>query len=173
MKWLLIGATLLLYGGTITLNVYNFRWFTQGGSDCGLNIFINILNIVLIVILTTIQLLGFNPNGSLICSGAQSLYMTFLTYSAQLSGPVTNCNIIQKSITNGGIMALEIGVAVFLLIVVLLYLSFGTQESSKKRLQVGEQANLNEAVLPSQRDEDQEDAEDAEDAVAAGVVPPN
>lgn len=90
----------------VTFNVYNFQWFASS-SECGLNIFVNVLNLLLILIFTVIQLMGYNPNGSLISSGAQSLYMTFLTFSAQLSGPNQTCNSMYNHvITNGGVMAI-------------------------------------------------------------------
>lgn len=45
MKYILIITTIVLYGGALTLNVFNFMWF----SGCGANIFMNIFTIILIV----------------------------------------------------------------------------------------------------------------------------
>lgn len=51
-----------------------------------MNVAINVINIIAIAVLTTLQLLGLNKYGSIITSGAISLYMTFLNFSAMLSG---------------------------------------------------------------------------------------
>ena len=45
MKYVLIITTTVLYGGALTLNIFNFIWF----SGCGVNIVMNIFTILLIV----------------------------------------------------------------------------------------------------------------------------
>lgn len=57
MAYVLIGTTVILYGGALTLVIMSFIWF----SGCALNVFMNIFSIVLIVGITIIQLLGWNP----------------------------------------------------------------------------------------------------------------
>lgn len=78
MAGMLIGATIILYGLTITLIILNFVWFT----GCGFNVFVNVANAIIVIAVTVVQLLGYNPSGSLLTSGAMSLYMTFLIFSA-------------------------------------------------------------------------------------------
>lgn len=51
-----------------------------------MDIVINIINVCAIIVLTALQLLGLNKYGSIITSGAISLYMSFLNFSAMLSG---------------------------------------------------------------------------------------
>lgn len=45
MKYILILTTAILYGCAMTLNIFNFIWF----SGCGVNIFMNIFTIILII----------------------------------------------------------------------------------------------------------------------------
>lgn len=71
--------------------------------------------------------MGFHPHGSLITSGAQSLYMTFMTFSAQLSGE-SACN---SAISQNGIFTIELSVGFTLLMVVLLYLTFANKDTRK------------------------------------------
>lgn len=78
MKYILIITALLLYSGAFTLNAYNFIWF----GTCGLNIFMNVFTIVLIIAITVVQLLGYNPQGSLITSGAMAVYIVYQSFSA-------------------------------------------------------------------------------------------
>lgn len=65
-SFLLISTAIILFSATIVFNVYNYILF----KGCGLNYFITTFNIVLIVIITIVQLLGYNPHGSLITTGA-------------------------------------------------------------------------------------------------------
>lgn len=50
MQYILIITTLILYGISFTLNAFNFIWF----DGCGVNIFMNIFTIVLIVGITAV-----------------------------------------------------------------------------------------------------------------------
>lgn len=111
MSSVLLFTAIILYGLTLTLIILNFVWF----NGCGLNTFLNIANLVIIIAFTVVQLLGYNPNGSLITSGAQALYMTFLIFSAQLSGD-SSCN---EALTNyDNIFTMELVVGLILLFVV-------------------------------------------------------
>mgnify|MGYP001810177225 CR=1 FL=1 len=78
MAYLLIGTTVTLYGVAITLNIYNFIWF----SGCGVNIFMNVFTLILIIGFTAVQLLGLNPEGSLLTSSAVACYITFIAYTS-------------------------------------------------------------------------------------------
>lgn len=114
----MIFTALVLFGATITLNVYNFIWY----AGSAFNVFMNILNIVIIVFITVVQLLGFNPEGSLITTGSLSLYMTYMIWSAQLSGSATHNLLLTHKDAN----IAEISIGFFLLVVVLFYLTFMT-----------------------------------------------
>ena len=76
--YVLILTAILLYAGCITLQVFNFIWF----DGCTSNTLVNVVNSILIVLIAVVQMMGYNPNGSLITSGAQSIYMTYLIFSA-------------------------------------------------------------------------------------------
>ena len=50
MAYLLIGTTVTLYGVALTLNIYNFIWF----SGCGVNIVMNVFTLLLIIGFTAV-----------------------------------------------------------------------------------------------------------------------
>ncbi|CAD8063663.1 unnamed protein product [Paramecium sonneborni] len=148
MKYILIITTIVLYGGALTLNVFNFMWF----SGCGANIFMNIFTIILIVGATGVQLLGWNPQGSLLTSGAMAIYIVFQAYQAQSSWPDNECNSLSKS---QGTRIVEIVVGVLLTIVSLLYLTFGTSNSSATNIVQLE--SKNEKLESQQRESNQDE----------------
>ncbi|EGR28880.1 membrane protein tms1, putative [Ichthyophthirius multifiliis] len=151
---LLIGITLSLYTASILLNAYNFIWF----KGCQFNIIVNALNLLLVISITFVQFLGFNPSGSLLTSSAMSFYITFLAFSGQLSSE-SGCN---SAISSNAIFAIELSVGVAFLLVTLLYLSFvkkninniQNQQNKKEDLEK-EQASLvqNQQQLNQQQDE--------------------
>lgn len=86
-KYVLFGVAILLYAATIILSIFNFVWFDEGGT---INWVFNIINVILYVSITAIQVMGFNPSGNLITTGCVSLYITYLNFSSQLSSPFKN-----------------------------------------------------------------------------------
>lgn len=55
MKYILIITAFVLMGGVIAFNVLNYVWFSTGeGGGCTLNIIINTINVVLIIVYTTV-----------------------------------------------------------------------------------------------------------------------
>lgn len=57
---------------------------------------VNVVNLILIIIAVTLQLMGFNPHGSIITSSCMSLYASYLIFSAQLSNS-EDCNELLDS----------------------------------------------------------------------------
>lgn len=155
MAYTLIITSVILYGLAITLIVLNFIWF----NGCGMNTFINVTNLVLCIVVTVVQVLGFNPKGSLITSGSISLYMTFLTFSAMLSGDIS-CNL---AMTTENIFTIELVVGLILLLVVLIYLTFASKKTSTKTLQVAQGVELNAAIIADEEHVDEDDDEHDDD----------
>jgi hypothetical protein len=54
-----------------------------------LNLTINIINVIVVILVTGMTVSGLSKNGSIITSGALSLYITYLTYSGMASYPET------------------------------------------------------------------------------------
>jgi len=74
MAYILIFTAVLLYGFTIYFNVKNLYWF-----PC--NFIVNLINIITITIATILTISWLSRKGSLITSGAISLYLTFSVWS--------------------------------------------------------------------------------------------
>lgn len=65
---LLIVASLVFYVTNLVLNIYMFIWFAPQ-SECGLHIFLVVLNLLLCIGLTILTLSGIAKNGSLLTIG--------------------------------------------------------------------------------------------------------
>lgn len=87
---LLITSTLLMYGSTGYLLYKSFQIFWNPG--CFLNKFILILISFLVLLYIVLILLKFHPNGSVITSGAISIYSVYLAWTTFLSNPDKTCN---------------------------------------------------------------------------------
>jgi len=95
---LLIFVTLVMYTATGFIVFYSFKFFWVHG--CFFNKVILIVVASCVVIFTVLIIAKFHPKGSLITSGAISLYGTFLAWTAFLSYPNKSedktCNPIIK-----------------------------------------------------------------------------
>ena len=93
---LLIFVSICLYLGTGLIVFYSFKFFWIPG--CWGNKALLLTMPLFVIAFTTLVLLRFHPTGSLITSGAISLYGTFLAWNAFLSYPNaktgTACNPI-------------------------------------------------------------------------------
>ena len=72
--YLLVFFSVSLLGGCITLIVFNFIWF----PGKGIALFINIFNVILVFVMSTLTLVRCNPKGSLLTIGAFNLYITYM-----------------------------------------------------------------------------------------------
>ena len=101
--FLLIFFTVINYLCALGLLIWGYIKF----KDCSL--WANIVTTILIVIIPGIQLLGFNPQNSLLTSSAVTLYIVYSSFVAQLSYP--NCNALDN-----GSMAADLTTSVFFFI---------------------------------------------------------
>ena len=101
--FLLIFFTIINYGAALALHIWAYIKF----KNCSL--WANIVTTILTVIIPVIQLLGFNPQNSLLTSSAVTLYIIYLTFVAQLSYP--SCNAL-----DGGAMAADLTTSLFFFI---------------------------------------------------------
>lgn len=101
--FLLIFFTVINYIAALGIHIWAYIKF----KDCSL--WANIVTTVLILIIPGIQLLGFNPQNSLLTSSAVTLYMVYLTFVAQLSFP--SCGSL-----DGGAMAADLTTSLFFFI---------------------------------------------------------
>lgn len=128
MKYLLIITSLVLYGLTITLSVLTFIWF----KGCNLNTIISSINVVIIILMTIVQIMGFNPHGSLIASGGVSLYISFMTFSSQINTTNESCNrLIFDSNNRGGFYA-DLVISIFLNLLVFLSITLHSKNNTNE-----------------------------------------
>jgi len=86
--------TILLGGGAITITILDFFWFLGPNSDvdCGSNITLIVLTLVMIVVVFVLRL---RPDSSIFTSAMVSLWLAFLGWTALASQP-DECNTISK-----------------------------------------------------------------------------
>ena len=99
--YLLLGATLACYLGTIGLSTVMFFVFNPAvGQPCSLNVFIIVISLILITAFSLISIHPVAKNGSLFPSAVIGIYCSYLTYSALASEPYEyKCNSIGEHIT--------------------------------------------------------------------------
>jgi hypothetical protein len=85
MAYILICTAAVLYSTTLYLIIKNFEWY-----PC--STFINIINIIIVLLVTVLTASGISPNGSLITSGAFSIFITFETWSGLNNEKSPECN---------------------------------------------------------------------------------
>lgn len=73
-----------------------------------------------------------------------SLFLTFESFSAQASSPEELCNPFLK---NSDTMKIEIGFGLIMILITLLYITFGIIENSSKMMKVGSNADATSGVL--------------------------
>jgi hypothetical protein len=88
---LMIFFTLLMYTGTGYILFYSYKIFWISG--CFTNKILLIIMTILPIVFTTLVLLRFHPNGSVITSGGISIYGTFLIWTAFISFPNKKANL--------------------------------------------------------------------------------
>lgn len=87
MAIVLIVTAILFYALTIYFNYKNFQWFPCSKG-------VNIINVGLITVITILVLTGHFPNGSLVTSGAMSLYLTYQIWSGLNNTIEPECNLV-------------------------------------------------------------------------------
>lgn len=99
---LLVFVTLAMYTGTGMILYWSYKTFWIDG--CGVNKIMLIMMSVFPVLFTTLIVMKFHPKGSVITSGAISIYGTFLIWTAFVSFPNkqadTQCNTVLGSKTS-------------------------------------------------------------------------
>jgi len=97
--WQTLAVCFLLYGASVVLAVFEFRWFTDGLSgDCKLEQFLIGFTIALTCTVTLISISKWCKHGALLPSGVVTLYCFYLCYNALTSDPST-CNTLQQQTT--------------------------------------------------------------------------
>lgn len=101
--FLLIMFTVINYSTALGLHIWAYIKF----KHCTL--WANIVTTIIILIIPGIQLLGFNPQNSLLTSSAVTLYIVYLSFVAQLSFP--GCSALDN-----GAMAADLTTSLFFFI---------------------------------------------------------
>lgn len=122
---LLIFTSLLMYGATsffIYIGFHNF-WL----SGCGGNKTILIFAILFALAFVVLIILKFHPQGSIITSGAISIFGVYLFWSALISNPSETCNLHRK---NKSFMIFQIVFSFFFAFSCNIYWALITQKSA-------------------------------------------
>lgn len=97
-KWLqaIVICTILLFLGTLVGISFLYQFFakTNDGSDtfCGGNITIITITLLIIIVMTVVQLIGSDGEGSLLTTSVIAAYSTYLAYSTLSKNPNAQCN---------------------------------------------------------------------------------
>lgn len=137
--YFLIVFTVLLYAFIFGLTIAMYMWF----KGCGSSTLAITINLVLVIITGLLPFTGINPGSSIFTSSAVGSYTTYFTY-AGLSNIPDTCNPVGES-QMGPIVFLLTGL--FLVVVSLLYVTFGDSEQSSGNLKVAPNTDLAKGVL--------------------------
>lgn len=149
---LLIFFTSIAYIGNLIFNIFMFIWFAPE-SSCGLNIFLIVFNIILILILIILTISGIAKNGSLLTSGIYSGYISYLLWSGLAGNPDKQCNNLFFS---ESVMITGIVMGFLLMIVSLSYMTFNTSKNSSRKIYMGRNFDLNSNILQDDGKKDEE-----------------
>lgn len=143
MAAILIGTTILLYSSTGYFIYKNFQWF-----PC--NAYVNVFNILQVIVITGLTATGISKNGSLITSGGFSLFITYENWSGLNNEHSAECN---QWLDDDDTMKIEIYIGIFLILCSLGYITFGAQEGGNKHTVV-QKSGLLESNNQENSDED-------------------
>jgi len=147
-----------LYAGTGWFTASLYEWY--GG--CGFGTFAISFNVALMGAVTLIIALGVHKNGSLLTTGAVCLFTTYLTWSG-LTSQDESCN---TSAEDGSTTVTQICVGSFLILISLIYMSFGSSQDSSGNLKVGGHMDLAGPMLEDKKSPEENEKEmDAEKAL--------
>jgi hypothetical protein len=82
---ILVGLSVILYGGAIALNVLSYIWFRNDG--CGERLWLNISVSALMFLMPAVQMVRLNTQNNLLTTSLVALLLAYFSYSAQLSVP--------------------------------------------------------------------------------------
>jgi len=97
--WQILAVCGVLYGASIVLAVFEFRWFTDGMSgECKQEQFFIGFTIALTSLVTLMSISWWCKHGALLPSAVVTLYCFYLCYSSLVSDP-SPCNNLQDQTT--------------------------------------------------------------------------
>lgn len=127
----------VMFLASLILIVLLFVYF----GSCGLNVFITVITLILIIAFTGLQL-RVESNGSVLTSGVVAIYLVYLAWGAQMSNPSTGCGAKSSS---------DVGQIVLGIVITALSLAWTTfsASSSKSALACGGggEANLESPIM--------------------------
>ena len=150
--FILILVTAGLYGGTGYFNIILYECF--GG--CGVGTIVITLNLIFILIVTLFTVSGIHPNGSLLTTGAISIFTTYMTWSALIS----QNKICENWIYHKSTFLAQFFVGLMLIIISLIYVSIANREDSSNNIGMGSNIiNLAAPMLEKKKIEEEKDNE--------------
>lgn len=152
---MLIAFTLALYGGFITLTVFEYIWF----AGCSYGTLAVSITLALSVLVTVLPLTRINPRGSIFTSSTVCMYSMYLTWVG-LSNMTADCNADWKNKTKA--TAIYIGTGGVLTLISLLYVTFGDSRKSSGNVKIAGNIDIAKGVLDDRGEEHKKYEEDIE-----------
>eukprot|EP01015_Nassula_variabilis_P012851 TRINITY_DN204_c0_g1_i3.p1 TRINITY_DN204_c0_g1~~TRINITY_DN204_c0_g1_i3.p1 ORF type:complete len:461 (-),score=20.80 TRINITY_DN204_c0_g1_i3:103-1485(-) len=131
-KYSIIITTVLMYAGSIYLIIMSFKWFN--GEGCSDNVIKIVTTIVIIILIAILTVLRFAQNASLLTSGAGSLFICYLLWSALSSDPNTTCNALGRKKST---LIIEQVLGFVILLLALIYVTITSQQETSGNLSMG------------------------------------
>ncbi len=145
---LIIGLTVLIYAGSLTLTGFLYYWF----DDCTTNVVLITVTLVVGAAAFVLVVVKTRPDSSILTSSIIYLYTIYLVWSAMGSRPDPECNAFIVSDTN---TICQIVFGLFFAVLALLV----TSSVSKRESSSG--GGITEKLADGIREEDEEDNESA------------
>jgi len=144
----LIGFTVVIYGGFLTLTVYEYIWF----SGCGYGTAATTITLLLALVVTILPLTRINPKGSIFTSSTVSMFACYLTWVG-LSNMSADCNSAWKDKTKATVIYMVTGGIITL--ISLIYVTFGSSKKSSGNTKVAGNIDIAKGVLEDGNDENE------------------
>lgn len=157
-KYRILFCCLLLVGGSITLCVFSFKWFTHSndGNDCTRNEFFIGWTIAITIVFTLISITERVEHGALLPSCVVMLHCFYVLYTALSSDP-SSCNRIHSE------SPAQVVIGILLASFSISYAGWNLS-NSKSLFSEGEDAESNDAVVPLKGSSDAESQQPVSDA---------
>jgi len=171
----MIIVSIFLYCVTIFLFYREYQWF--GGDSCGSQKIWISISAFLVLILTILTVSPIPEQKSIITSGAVSLYVAYLTWSALTNSTADVCNDFFDSNSS---LTIQIAIGTFIFVIALFYVSYQTSGKTSEKVKITGNVNIVAEILDDdeeddepyeeeekeeeeENDEDEEDVEDSEE----------
>ncbi|KAL4503918.1 hypothetical protein ABPG72_022548 [Tetrahymena utriculariae] len=139
------------YASTFYLIYNNYQLYPCSGTQ-------NLINILIVIAISILNLSPINAKPSILTCGAVCLFITYLNWSAMTNIQQTECNYYANK--QEAFIQIEGIIGVFLIILSLGYITFGTADESSRYSQIPSGDNLMASLRKSELEEKDSDDDD-------------